>query len=186
MTDIFDEIIDESERLESVKTKTMTELSGLVRNLDKVNKEIELHENHLKQLKQQKQKLSTEQLPSLMDEMGVERIDVDGVVVEKKQIVAASIPVARRDEAFAWLRERNLDSIIKNDVICSFEKGQDNLAKSTVAMLKENGFKPQIKTHIHPQTMKGFVRTRLENAQELDLELFGVFLSNIVDIRRKI
>ena len=182
MTDIFDEIIDESERLESVKTKTMTELSGLVRNLDKVNKEIELHENHLKQLKQQKQKLSTEQLPSLMDEMGVERIDVDGVVVEKKQIVAASIPVARRDEAFAWLRERNLDSIIKNDVICSFEKGQDNLAKSTVAMLKENGFKPQIKTHIHPQTMKGFVRTRLENAQELDLDLFGVFLSNIVAV----
>jgi hypothetical protein len=53
-------------------------------------------------------------------------------------------------------------------------------------MLKENGFKPQIKTHIHPQTMKGFVRTRLENAQELDLDLFGVFLSNIVDIRRKI
>jgi hypothetical protein len=34
--------------------------------------------------------------------------------------------------------------------------------------------------------MKGFVRTRLENAQELDLDLFGVFLSNIVDIRRKI
>ena len=88
MTDIFDEIIDESERLESIKTKTMTELSGLVRNLNKVNKEIELHENHLKQLKQEKQKLSTEQLPSLLDEMGVERIDVDGVIVEKKQIVS--------------------------------------------------------------------------------------------------
>lgn len=186
MTDIFDEIIDESERLESVKTKTMTELSGLVKNLNDVNKEIELYESHLKKLKQEKQRLSTEQLPNLMDEMGVERIDVDGVTVEKKQIVAAAIPVARRDEAFAWLRERNLDSIIKNDVICSFEKGQDNLAKSIVAMLKEKGFEPKIKTHIHPQTMKGFVRTRLENAQELDLDLFGVFLSNIVDTRRKI
>ena len=186
MTDIFDEIIDESERLESVKTKTMTELSGLVKNLNDVNKEIELHESHLKKLKQEKQRLSTEQLPNLMDEMGVERVDVDGVTVEKKQIVAAAIPVARRDEAFAWLRERNLDSIIKNDVICSFEKGQDNLAKSTVAMLKETGFEPKIKTHIHPQTIKGFVRTRLENAQELDLDLFGVFLSNIVDTRRKI
>ena len=120
-----------------------------------------------------------------MDEMGVERIDVDGLTVTKKQIVAASIPVDKREEAFAWLRQRNLDHIIKNDVICSFQKGQDNLAKSTVAMLKEKGFDPNIKTHIHPQTLKGFLKTRIEEGQEIDLDLFGAFLSNTVDIRRK-
>mgnify|MGYP003108817968 FL=1 len=185
MADIFEEIIDESEQLETVKTKTMTELSGLVRRLRNTEQQIEDAEQHLKSLKQEKQKLSTESLPDLMDEMGVERIDVDGLTVTKKQIVAASIPVDKREEAFAWLRQRNLDHIIKNDVICSFQKGQDNLAKSTVAMLKEKGFNPNIKTHIHPQTLKGFLKTRIEEGQEIDLDLFGAFLSNTVDIRRK-
>jgi hypothetical protein len=52
-------------------------------------------------------------------------------------------------------------------------------------MLKEKGFNPNIKTHIHPQTLKGFLKTRIEEGQEIDLDLFGAFLSNTVDIRRK-
>ena len=67
MADIFEEIIDESEQLETVKTKTMTELSGLVRRLRNTEQQIEDAEQHLKSLKQEKQKLSTESLPDLMD-----------------------------------------------------------------------------------------------------------------------
>jgi len=75
-------------------------------------------EAHLKALKAEKHKLSVEQIPSLMDEMGVERLDVDGLTVQRKMMVHASIPVARREEAYTWLREQGLDDIIKNDVIC--------------------------------------------------------------------
>ena len=59
-----------------------------------------------------------------MDEMGVERLDVDGVTVERKMIVSASIPAARKDEAFSiGCGTNGLDDIIKNDVTCSFGKG---------------------------------------------------------------
>jgi hypothetical protein len=120
-----------------------------------------------------------------MDEMGVDRIDVDGVTVTRKMMVHASIPVERKDEAFAWLRENGLDDIIKNDVSVSFGKGEDNMAGDVVGLLQERGFDPQTKTHIHPSTLKAFVKERLENGKPIDLDMFGAFVANAAEIRRK-
>mgnify|MGYP000252711388 CR=1 FL=1 len=85
-----------------------------------------------------------------MDEMGVERLDVDGVTVERKMIVAASIPVANKDQAFDWLRDNNLDDIIKNAVTCPFRKGDDNVAGAVHRLLQERGIHPKTKIHLYP------------------------------------
>ena len=132
MNDILEDMFDESEALDSINTETTKNLSGLVRQLRVVEQEVEEAETLLKTLKSERQKLSTQMIPDLMDEMGVERVDVDGLTVTKKQIVAASIPVDKRELAFDWLRDRGLDDIIKNDVVCSFGRGQDNLALSLI------------------------------------------------------
>jgi hypothetical protein len=75
MTDIFDDIFDEAGALGDVDTQTGKTLSDLVRKLRTVEKEIEDAEAHIKALKQEKHKLSVENIPALMDEMGVERLD---------------------------------------------------------------------------------------------------------------
>ena len=93
MNDIYDDMFDESAALESINPETTKYLSGLVKQLRVTEQQIEDAETHLKSLKQDKKKLSTQLIPDLMDEMGVERVDVDGLTVTKKQIVAASIPV---------------------------------------------------------------------------------------------
>jgi hypothetical protein len=185
MSDIFDDIFDEGQALSNVDTNTGKQLSQLVRTLRNVEQQIDDAENHLKDLKSLKHKLSVENIPQLMDEMGVERLDVDGVVVERKMIVSASIPVARKDEAFAWLRENGLDDIIKNDVTVTFGKGEDNVAGDVVGLLQERGFDPQTKTHVHPSTLKAFVKERVEGGKPIDLDLFGAFISNAAQIRRK-
>ena len=185
MNDILEDMFDESEALDSINTETTKNLSGLVRQLRVVEQEVEEAETLLKNLKAEKQKLSTQMIPDLMDEMGVERVDVDGLTVTKKQIVAASIPVDKRELAFDWLRERGLDDIIKNDVVCTFGRGQDNLAKDAFWTLKDKGLEPSTKTHIHPMTLKAFVKDRVEQGQEIDLDLFGAFLTNAVEIKRK-
>jgi hypothetical protein len=185
MSDIFDDIFDEGQALSNVDTNTGKQLSQLVRTLRNVEQQIDDAENHLKDLKSLKHKLSVENIPQLMDEMGVERLDVDGVVVERKMIVSASIPVARKDEAFAWLRENGLDDIIKNDVTVSFGKGEDNVAGDVVGLLQDRGFDPQTKTHVHPSTLKAFVKERVEGGKPIDLDLFGAFISNAAQIRRK-
>lgn len=185
MNDILEDMFDESEALDSINTETTKNLSGLVRQLRVVEQEVEEAETLLKNLKAEKQKLSTQMIPDLMDEMGVERVDVDGLTVTKKQIVAASIPVDKRELAFDWLRDRGLDDIIKNDVVCTFGRGQDNLAKDAFWTLKDKGLEPSTKTHIHPMTLKAFVKDRVEQGQEIDLDLFGAFLTNAVEIKRK-
>ncbi len=185
MSDIFDDIFDESEALGNINAETGKQLSQLVRTLRDVERQIEDTEAHLKTLKSEKHKLSTENIPGLMDEMGVERLDVDGMTVERKMIVAASIPVANREQAFSWLRENNLDDIIKNDVTVSFGKGQDNIAGDVVGLLQERGFDPTTKTHVHPSTLKAFVKERVEDGKPIDLDLFGAFITNAAQIRRK-
>lgn len=185
MTDIFDDIFDDADALGGVDTDTGKTLSDLVRKLRSVEQHIEDAENHLKSLKQEKHKLSTESIPQLMDEMGLERIDVDGATVSRKLIVHASIPANRKDEAFDWLREQGLDDIIKNDVTLSFGKGEDNVAGDVVASLRERGLDPQTKTHVHPMTLKAFVKERFETGKPIDLDMFGAFITNAAEIRRK-
>jgi hypothetical protein len=116
MSDIFEDYLDEGDALSQVNTGTGSQLSDLVRKLRNIESQMEDAEQHLKALKADKHKLSTENIPALMDEMGVERLDVDGVTVSRKMIVHASIPADRKEEAFTWLRDNNLDDIIKNDV----------------------------------------------------------------------
>jgi hypothetical protein len=185
VTDLFDDLFDEGGALSDVDTGTTRTLSDLVRTLRNVEQQIDDAENHLKALKQNKHKLSVENIPALMDEMGVDRIDVDGVTVTRKMMVHASIPVDRKEEAFSWLREQGLDDIIKNDVSISFGKGEDNVAGDVVGLLQERGFDPQTKTHIHPSTLKAFVKERLENGKPIDLDMFGAFVANAAEIRRK-
>ena len=185
MNDIFEDIFDESEALTNVNTGTGKQLSQLVRNLRTVERDIEDAEAHLKTLKQEMHKLSVENIPALMDEMGVERLDVDGMTVERKMIVAASIPVANKDQAFDWLRSNGLDDIIKNDVTCTFGKGEDNMAGDVIGLLQERGFDPKTKTHVHPSTLKAFIKERITDGKPINLDLFGAFISNTAVIKRK-
>lgn len=185
MTDIFDDIFDDAEAFGNVNTDTSKTLSDLVRKLRSVEQQIDDTEDHLKSLKQEKHKLSTESIPQLMDEMGIERLDVDGVTVTRKLIIHAAIPAERRDEAFDWLRQHGLDDIIKNDVTLSFGKGEDNVAGDVVASLRDRGLDPQLKTHVHPMTLKAFVKERFEDGKPIDLDMFGAFITNAAEIRRK-
>jgi hypothetical protein len=186
MDDLFEDMFDAAGALNSVDTLTGKNLSDLVRALNRVEQQIEDAEQHVKVLKAEKQKLSVELIPSVMDEMGIERLDVDGVTVSRKMMVHASIPVARREEVYAWLRDNNLDDIIKNDVVVSFGKGEDNRAGHAVGLLQEQGFDPETKTHIHPATLKAFVKERVENGKPIDLDMFGAFIANAAEIKRKV
>lgn len=185
VTDIFDDIFSEADALSNVSTSETKTLSDMVRKLRDVDAQIEQEEKTLKALKQDRQKLTTKLIPTMMDEMGVQRLDVDGVTVTRKLIVSASIPDEKREQAFEWLRENKLDDIIKNDVVVSFGKGEDNSAKNAVGILREQGFDPEVKTFIHPMTLKAFVKERVEDGKPIDLDLFGAYVVNAAEIKRK-
>lgn len=185
MTDFFEEMLDAADALTEVDTGTTKSLSNLVRQVEELNKELDMAESHLKKLKQEKHKLQTDAIPALMDEMGVDRLDVGDVSVTLKPFVSASIPQDRRAEAHQWLRENGLDDIIKNDVVLSFGRGEDDTAHSIMLDLEQRGFHPESKTHIHSMTLKAFVKERVEKGLPIDLDMFGAYVAKTADIKRK-
>jgi hypothetical protein len=180
---IFDEMFDDT-TLDKVQQGDMKTLSSLVKDLDQLTIDINAKEEELKSLKLQKHKMSTEQIPAMMDEMGVQRLDVENLSVSLKPLINASIPPTRRDEAYQWLRENDLDDIIKNDVIMSFGKGEDNMAGDIMFELEQRGMHPEKKTHIHSMTLKAFIRERVEKGLPIDLDMFGAFVARTADIKR--
>ena len=180
---IFDEMFDDT-TLDKIEENTMKSLSSLVKDLDQLTIDINKKEEELKSLKLQKHLMSTEQIPTMMDEMGVQRLDVENLSVSLKPLINASIPPTRREEAYQWLRENDLDDIIKNDVIISFGKGEDNMAGDIMYDLEQRGMHPEKKTHIHSMTLKAFIRERVEKGLPIDLDLFGAYVARIADIKR--
>ena len=75
--------------------------------------------------------------------------------------------------------------IIKNDVILSFSRGEDNVAGSLMGELEQRGFHPESKTHIHSMTLKAFVREQVEGGKKLPFDLFGVYIANKTKITTK-
>ena len=181
--EIFEEMFDDT-TLDKIEENTMKSLSSLVKEVDQLTTEINEKEQELKKLKTAKLKMSTEQIPNLMDEMGIQRLDVENLSVSLKPFVNASIPPTRREEAYQWLRENDLDDIIKNDVILSFGKGEDNIAGDIMYDLEQRGMHPEKKTHIHQMTLKAFIRERVEKGLPIDLDLFGAYVARIADIKR--
>tara|TARA_Y100000289_G_C3835993_1_gene106048 strand:+ start:4 stop:561 length:558 start_codon:yes stop_codon:yes gene_type:complete len=181
--EIFDEMFDDT-TLDKVQQGDMKTLSSLVKDLDQLTMDINEKEEELKSLKLQKHLMSTEQIPAMMDEMGVQRLDVENLSVSLKPLINASIPPTRREEAYQWLRENDLDDIIKNDVILSFGKGEDNIAGDIMYDLEQRGMHPEKKTHIHSMTLRAFIRERVEKGLPIDLDLFGAYVARIADIKR--
>ena len=181
--EIFEEMFDET-TLDKVQEGDMKNLSSLVKDLNQITLNINEKEEELKALKLQKHKMSTEQIPAMMDEMGVQRLDVENLSVTLRPLINASIPQTRREEAFQWLRDNGLDDIIKNDVIMSFGKGEDNMAGDIMYELEQRGMHPEKKTHIHSMTLKAFIRERVENGLPIDLDMFGAFVARTADIKR--
>ena len=77
---IFDEMFDDT-TLDKVQQGDMKTLSSLVKDLDQLTIDINEKEEELKSLKLQKHLMSTEQIPTMMDEMGVQRLDVENLSV---------------------------------------------------------------------------------------------------------
>ena len=164
----------EADKFDQVDKDGASLLSNLIRRSMNIDDQIKDAEQHLKDLKFKKHKINTEDIPALMENMGLTTIEVDDHKVKLRNYVHARIPDSRKQEAYAFLRSIGEESIIKNEVTVSFDRGQDNMAGDLVGELNNRGLEPNQKTHIHPMTLKGWCKDRIDQGKELDFDLFGI------------
>jgi len=172
------DILDKSENIKS--------LSNEVQKMESLIKEIEDIEENLKKRKKDLDVISAEVIPTMMSEMGLSQLKLmDGSMIDVKPFYNATITVANRESAFNWLRQNGLGDIIKNEMVVSFGRGEDNKAAEYAELAKSRGLQPAQKLKVEPMTLKALVRQRIEAGQEMPTEIFSIFVGNKTTIKRK-
>ena len=176
----------EEDRKESLgEVDNAKALSDQVTKLQVLEDEIVEQEKKLKELKRNQELLSGEVIPTMMTEMNISTLKLaDGSAVEVKPVYGASIPVAKKEEAYAWLRENGLGDLIKNEIAVAFGRNEDNKAMAYATLAQGQGYEPIQKLKVEPMTLKALVRERLESGQEMPSDLFNVFAGNRTKITR--
>lgn len=140
--------------------------------------QVEEAEKLLEERKKLLNEVRDKELPDLMQEVGMAEFKLDnGYKVTVKNEVYCSIP-EDPEPAFAWLRENGFGAIIKNFVSVAFGKGEDEIAKSAVQALVDLGLQPEIKTSVHPSTLKAFIKEQMAKGIAVPLESFGAYAVN--------
>ena len=189
MSDLLSEMASDSgegpDKLDTLDSSKLDGVSRLATQAASLEREISDVEQLLKGKKQALHKITDEQLPEALEEMGLQKFTLtDGAEISVKPIYAASIPVGRREEAFQWLRDHEFGDLVKNNVTVTFGRGEDETAKAFVGLCGSQGFVPSQLEKVEPMTLKAWLRERVEAGDPIPLDLFGAFISQRATIKR--
>ncbi len=151
-------------------------LNLLVQEILDLEQGIEEHQNAINLASLRLKQVQEELIPEIMTRTRMKILGMeDGSALEIKDEVYASIPKDRTNEAFKWLREHKFGDLIKNTLTIRFGKGQDKLVKGIVTFVTKSGLSPDRKEEVHHQTLKAWVKERLEAGEIIPKDLFGVY-----------
>ncbi len=190
MADILDQMSADSsavlDQIDKLDDSKLDKVSRLANEAARLQEDVERTEEENKNFKKALHKVTDELLPEALEELGIEKLTLkDGSEVVVKPIYAASIPKAKKQEAFEWLREHGDGDIIKNNVTVTFGKGEDQDAQAFMLMCGDQGFTPQQQEKVEPMTLKAWLREKVEAGDPVPLDLFGAFISNRAKLTRK-
>ena len=158
----------------------------LCNKLLELQNQIKKCEANLKSLNEQQRLYSEQEIPNLMQQAGISMLKLkNGESVEVKPFYAAKIPVSRQEEAFNWLRKQGFGSLIKNNVILTFNKDEDKTAVEVFEDLQSKGHNVIQKAKVESQTLKAFAKEQVQNGHEIPMDLFGVYVANKTIIKEK-
>ena len=174
-----------SSNIEKVDSGKLKNVASIARQIRDEEEYIASLDKDLKKAKKNLLKLTDEELPTLLQEMGLSEFKLDdGSQVTIKQTYGASILVDNRPTAYQWLRDNGFGDLIKNIVSCEFGMGEDQKAEDFRDTAKQKGFQVEQNTSVHPQTLKAFVKERCEKGEEFPMELFGAFIGHRAIIKK--
>ena len=176
---------DSKDLLDNVEVNT---IAAECVKLKKKEDEISDLEEQLKKKKEEADYISSSVIPELLAEQGLSEIKLsDGSKVSVRKEFRATIPKdeARRESCLQWLRDQGLGDIIKNNVIVSFGKGEDDKAEQMLNLAAENGFQPQQKSDVAWNTLTALYQERVQAGLDMPSESFSLWIKDKTKITRK-
>jgi len=154
----------------------LEELSLLAERLQEANLTVAKAEEALRKAKKVATDLAEHQIPEKMDEIGVENFKTkSGFQIAVKETIRASIPVARKSEAFKWLEDNGHGGLIKRTVVVGFNRDEEDKASSLRDSLESDFENVKTDRKVEPSTLRAFIAERLRANEDIPLPLFGAF-----------
>jgi len=152
------------------------ELSVELEKLKTIHSHISQKEKEMKELKEDEKVQSGIIIPQIMERMNLTTLKLrDGSEVSVKQIYGASIKADKRAEALDWLRNNGLGDIIKNEILVSFGRNEDNKAADYAVLARGQGYEPQQKIAVHASTLRLVLEERHKKGGNIPEEFFHTF-----------
>jgi hypothetical protein len=144
---------------------------------------VETLEQQLAAAKADARRVEQEDLPDLMQELGLEKFALrNGTVVEVRPEVDCSISEERRAAAHSWLVDKGFGGLIKTEVVVTFGRGEHAQAEDFAHDCVERGVHPSLTERVHPSTLKAFVKEQMAAGRPVPFDLFGVHPYNKVKL----
>ena len=163
----------------------MQGLSEAVKNLVHWQRVEVTKQEELKSIQDKIKKLSEEIIPEAMLTLGLDQFKLDnGLKLSVVDNVYAHISEEKKPEAYNWLRDNNLGSIIKNEIGVQFDKTQDAEAMDLKARLSSEGLPVTHKDSIHPSTLRSTVKELVKKGVAVPEDTFNIYIGKKTRIQK--
>ena len=184
--DDFQALLDDATETQELSEEKLGRIATYVNRMDDLNKEIVELEEALKEKKQEKNIIEMSELPDILDEVGVEGMDLPGGRKLKiAKIYGSKIQPDNKAKAMNWLVDHDLGYVVKTEIKAPFAAGDVERAKDLAAKLVDAGFEVSANQTVHAQTLKKLLKEMDEQGRfdELPMDLFGQSLMRRVQIK---
>lgn len=180
-------IADAETQLRGQKKLSLAEVQNLCRELSDIEKTVDHLEEQLSIQKEEYKELAEKYIPEAFNDLGISSLSLkDGTTINLQEIIAATINDENRAAAHGWLRDNGFGDIIKNEVVVSFGKDQDELAHCFALNATGCGGLVSKQEKVHPSTLKAFVKERLRSGEPFPADTFKLFVGVAARVNKKV
>jgi len=171
--------------------KTVTDaqiqvISNLIKLQVQCEFDVELAKGKLKELEKKLRGVSENDLPDAMSAAGMALFKTDnGLLVEISEKLTASITKKNKPAAIKWLMEHDLESLIKENVVVPFDKGEGEKVRDFIDMLEQNGVSDfSVAPTINTTSVKSALQELMEQGVDVPEETFGLFFYKRATVKK--
>lgn len=160
-------------------------ISNLIKFQVECEDSVTAAEATLKEAKKKLRKVCEGDLPDAMAAAGMKLFTTEtGLAVELNEKMTASISAKNKQAAIQWLMEHDLESLVKENVVVPFDKGESEKVKQFVEMLEANGVSDfSVAPTINTSSVKAALKELIEEGVDVPADTFGLFFFKQAEIK---
>lgn len=164
----------------------LAQISATARDILDAQQAVTDAEAELKTAQNLLRALQENTMPDLMAAAGQEKLTtIDGLIVEIKSNVRGQPTKENESKAFAWLRSKGQGGVIKSEIKADLGKVDKDKVQAAVSALAAQGVRAGVKEGVHWQTLAALVREMLARGDDVPLDLLGVHISKLAEVKPK-